>query len=201
MTMEGQQWLFLLDKSPDRSAPCSVPCADEIQIRPIRGGVHHVDSFIGGRGLGQMVEILLNRSPLSQIDVRVNGHKLIRILSRSDVGRIFLRGPWGVEIIHFFIIFRSKGGWRDKRISDQGVIIFQQEALPIKVDHPFYRLPEKIRVTRVPVPGDEENLANPRCLDHALKEWQEETVDEALLVGNHVLISLGGSKRRKEVTA
>ena len=148
-----------------------------------------------------MVEVLLNRSPLSQIDVGINDHKPIRFLSRPDVGRVFLGRPWGVEIVHLLIIFRSKGCWRDKRISDQVVTIAEPKTLLIEVDHLVTRLPKKIGVSQVPVPGDEANLANPCCLDHALKEWQEKFIDKALLVRNHVLISLGGSKRGEKVTA
>lgn len=201
VTMEGQRWLFLLNKSLNRSAPCSAASADEIQIRPVRGRVHHIDRFIEVRGLGQVVEVLLNRSPLSQIDMRINDHKLIRFLSGPDVGRALLGGPWGVEIVHLLIIFRSKGCWRDKRISDQVVTIFEPETLLIKVDHLPTRVTKEIGVSQVPVSGNEEDPLNPCCPDHVLEEGKEILFDKGPLVRDHVLISLGGSEGGKEVTA
>jgi hypothetical protein len=76
MTMKGQQWMFLLNKGFDRSAPRSSASADEIEIRPIRRGVHHVDGFIEGPGIGQMIQVFPDRSLLPQVDMRIDGHQL-----------------------------------------------------------------------------------------------------------------------------
>ena len=126
---------------------------------------------------------------------------MIVLFGQSNIGRILLGRPWRFSVIHLFIGLRSERcGWYEG-IADQFIPAWKPIDFLGEVNHAFHRVSEETWVSEVPVSRNEKDQASQRFFNQCLEEREQKLINEDFLVGNHILISLAGSKRWEKVTA
>jgi hypothetical protein len=78
----------------------------------------------------------------------------------SNIGWVLLRRPIRFLVVHLLIIFRSKRGGGDKRVSDEFISIHESITSLAEIDDPFYWLIKEIGIAEIPISRNEEDLFN-----------------------------------------
>ena len=201
MAMQSQKRLILLHEGFDRLASYSMSSLNGVEASSIGRRMHDIDGFLQVCWAREALEILFNGSSLFQIDMRINRSQLIVLFGQSNIGRVFLGRPRGLSVIHLFVGLRPEGcGWH-KGITEQFIPAWKPVTVLGEVNHVFQGVSEETWVAKVPVSRNEKDQVSERFFNQCLEEREQKLINESFLVGNHILISLAGSKRREKVTA
>jgi len=133
--------------------------------------------------------------------MRIDRSQLIVLFGQPNIGRILLGRPGGFSVIHLFVGFRPEGGWRNEGVTDQFIPVWKPINILGKVNQAFPGVSKEVWVSKIPVSRNEKDQVSERFFNQCLEEREQKLINESFLVGNHILISLAGSKRRKKVTA
>jgi hypothetical protein len=119
--------------------------------------VHDIDHPLWVKRFDEPIEIFLNRFSPSQKEIGIDSGQFIAFPGGSNIGRLLLGGPGSLSIIHLLIIFGSKGGWRDKRVSRDFKAVFKTIAFLDEIDDPFHGFLKKIGIAQIQL-GDQKDF-------------------------------------------
>ena len=122
--------------------------------------MHDINCSFRIKRFRNSIQIFLDRFSSSEIERGIDGDQEVRLIGGSNIRRILLRRPGGFPVIHLLVVFWSKWGRRNKRVSDEFVSVFESMTFLIEIDDSFCRLPKERGIIQIPVSGDKKNLLN-----------------------------------------
>jgi len=114
---------------------------------------------------------------------------------------LLLWRPRRYQVIHLFEVFRPKRSWRNEGITDELVSVLKPVQGLTEVDDSRDWILKKIRIPRIPVPGDEKDPLYRRGGEDLPEKRREELPRKLFLAWEHILVSLRGGMGWKQITA
>jgi hypothetical protein len=125
---------------------------------------------------------------------------MVGLIRRCNVGRILLRRPGCLFIIHLLIVFGSERSRRHKRIPNDLISVSESVTSLGEIDDSIHWFTKEVGIPEIPIPRDEKDLIYRSGFQNLFEEREEELVGEGSLVRDHIFVSFCRREGGKKIT-